>query len=165
MVVTASRPRPLPRLRALPRPWKTDRTRWTAWSLVAGGAALVPWMGVLAVRLPDTAQVSNWAVAWIGLDAMIAAGLVTTGVLLTRGDNRHTLTAAATAGLLIMDAWFDVTTAGEDGRTLAIALAVGAGLPAAAQCALVAVRGLEGARARPGDGEGDGECKETDETW
>ncbi|MEW2356843.1 hypothetical protein [Spirillospora sp. NPDC029432] len=161
MVPTAPRTRPLPRLRALPRPWRTDRTRWTAWSLVAGGAALVPWMGVLAVRLPETAQVSNWAVAWIGLDAVIAAGLVSTGVLLARGDNRHTLTAAATAGLLVMDAWFDVATAGEDGRALAIALALGAGLPAAAQCALVAVRGLEGTPAARGDRE----CKETDETW
>jgi hypothetical protein len=127
---------------------------------MAGGAALIPWMGVLAAHLPDTAQVSNWALAWVGLDAMIAAGLVSTGTLLIRGDNRHTLTAAATAALLVMDAWFDVTTAGESGRAGAIALAAGAELPAAALCAVLAVRGLAHRPAGPTDRE----RKETGET-
>ncbi|XVQ09050.1 hypothetical protein ACQP1W_41935 [Spirillospora sp. CA-255316] len=119
------------------------KARPAAWGLIAGGVALVPWMGVLAARLPSTTQVSNWSVAWIGLDAALAAGLIATGTLMARGDVRHSLTAAATASLLVMDAWFDVATAPEGpGRTTALALAVGAELPMAAVCAALAVRAL-----------------------
>ncbi|MFC5750235.1 hypothetical protein [Actinomadura rugatobispora] len=119
------------------------RTRLAGWGLVAGGAALVPWMGVLAARLPSTTQVSNWSAAWIGLDAALATGLIATGTLLARGDVRHSLTAAATASLLVMDAWFDVTTApAGPGRTAALALAAGVELPVAGLCATLAVRAL-----------------------
>ncbi|WP_225993452.1 hypothetical protein [Actinomadura rudentiformis] len=119
------------------------RTGVLGWALTGAGAAMVPWMYVLATRLPSTTEVSNWSTAWVGLDAMLAAGLVSTGVLLRRKDSRHTLTAAATASLLVMDAWFDVTTsAGGAERATAVALAAGVELPLAALCAALAVRGL-----------------------
>jgi hypothetical protein len=118
-------------------------------------------MGVLAVRLPSTTQVSNWSVAWIGLDAALAAGLIATGTLMTRGDVRHSLTAAATASLLVMDAWFDVATApAGPGRTAALALAAGVELPLAGVCAALAVRALRPALACPRSTG----VKETDET-
>ena len=103
--VPGRRPRPLPRPRPRLRrtasraassrrgtlgPWE----RWIGLGLAAGGAVMVPWMFVLARTLPSTTQVSNWPMAWIGLDALIGAGLLGTGVLLARRDPRHGLPAA-----------------------------------------------------------------------
>ncbi|ROQ99328.1 hypothetical protein EDE04_5881 [Streptomyces sp. 2132.2] len=119
---------------------RTPRPR-LATLLTGAGVALVPWMVVLAKTLPHTAEVSHWSTAWIGLDAMLAAGLGGTGLLLGRHDPRAAPLAAATAALLVMDAWFDVTTAASGGaRATAVALAVCAELPLAAVCAAVAAR-------------------------
>ncbi|MEU4729854.1 hypothetical protein [Streptomyces sp. NPDC023588] len=107
----------------------------------AAGVALVPWVLVLARTVPQTTGVSHWATAWIGLDLVLAAGLTGTGALLRKRDPRVSPLAAATAALLLMDAWFDVTTsAGGDGRTTALLLAAGAELPLAVALAVVAAR-------------------------
>ncbi|KPI07446.1 hypothetical protein OV450_0372 [Actinobacteria bacterium OV450] len=120
------------RPRRMPRP---------ATLLTGAGVALLPWMVVLSRTLPQSAEVSNWATAWIGLDALLAAGLTGTGILLGRRDPRAAPLAAATAALLVVDAWFDVTTASGGGaRATAVALAVCAELPLAAVCAAVAAR-------------------------
>ncbi|KOU47144.1 hypothetical protein ADK55_20215 [Streptomyces sp. WM4235] len=98
-------------------------------------------MVVLAKSVPHTTEVSYWSTAWIGLDAMLVAGLAGTGALLRRGDPRVSAVAGATAALLVMDAWFDVTTsAGTSGQGMALALAAVAELPLAAVCAVVAIR-------------------------
>ncbi|MFC9295473.1 hypothetical protein ACFTWH_04880 [Streptomyces sp. NPDC057011] len=120
------------------RIWRTPRL---ATALTGAGVVLVPWMVVLAKTVPQTTEVNNWATAWIGLDLMLAAGLTGTGVLLRRGDPRVAPVAAATAALLVMDAWFDVTTsAGTGGQGTALLLAAAAELPLAAACAVVAAR-------------------------
>jgi hypothetical protein len=77
----------------------------------------------------------------VGLDMMEALGLVTTGVLLRLRDERRCLTAAATAALLVVDAWFDVTTStpGADHLT-ALLLAVFLEIPIASLCAALALR-------------------------
>ncbi|RCH69876.1 LPXTG cell wall anchor domain-containing protein [Streptomyces sp. SDr-06] len=95
---------------------------------------------MLARTLPQTTEVSNWSTAWIGLDALLAAGLTGTGVLLKRKDPRASQIAAATAALLVMDAWFDVTTAGTGDLPTALTLALAAELPLAVACAVVALR-------------------------
>jgi hypothetical protein len=102
---------------------------------------MVPWSVCLLRQLPRATTVSGWNIAWAGLDLMEAAGLAGTGVLLARGDERYRLCAAATAALLLTDAWFDVVTAASgNARAVAIAMAVGAELPTAALCAALAVR-------------------------
>lgn len=111
--------------------------------LTVAGLALLPWMVVLARTMPAaaTVEVSHWAAAWIGFDALLAVGLAGTGVLLRRGDPRVSPVAAATAALLLMDAWFDVTTsAGTSGQGMALVLALAAELPMAGLCAVVAAR-------------------------
>jgi hypothetical protein len=81
-----------------------------------------------------------------GAGHLEALGLFGTGVLLIRRDTRYCLTAAATAALLLVDAWLDVTTAAPGaGRIIAIAMAVCAELPLAATCAALAARGFRGA--------------------
>ncbi|WP_433150475.1 hypothetical protein ACQPZ8_13145 [Actinomadura nitritigenes] len=120
-----------------------QRERWIGLGFAAGGVMMVPWMFVLARTLPSTTQVSNWSMAWVGLDVLIGAGLLGTGVLLARRDPRHGLPAAATGALLAMDAWFDVlTSAPGTERALAMAMAAGLELPLACACAVLAVRSL-----------------------
>lgn len=120
------------------------------WLLVGCGLVLLPWLYVLATGLPDTATAAHWSVAWVGLDALEAAALISTGVLAARDNLWHALTATATAALLVTDAWFDTTTAAA-GSDLAVAatMALGAELPLAALCAWLAVRAL-GRRGRAG---------------
>ncbi|GHE04283.1 hypothetical protein GCM10010339_35090 [Streptomyces alanosinicus] len=100
--------------------------------LGAAAALLLPWMAVLALTLPGSARVDNWPLAWIGLDVLMAAGCATTALLGLRGDPRARLTASATAATAVLDAWFDITTAGT-GAPLAEAL-----LCAAAEACLAA---------------------------
>ncbi|MGW7756485.1 hypothetical protein ACWGK6_34115 [Streptomyces violaceusniger] len=107
--------------------------------LLASGAALVPWLYVLARTVPSTAQVGHWNAAWVGLDALEALGLLSTAALRRRGD-RHRLTAAATGALLVVDAWFDTVTAAPGGElTVAVAMAACAELPLAALCTALAL--------------------------
>ncbi|MEU0058634.1 hypothetical protein [Streptomyces sp. NPDC006334] len=126
-----------------PRPARGVRR--VGWLLVACGVALLPWLYVLATGLPATATAAHWPVAWVGLDALEALGLIATGLLAVRGDGRHALAAAATATLLVVDAWFDTATAAPGGDiATAVAMALGAELPLAALCGRLALRAVRG---------------------
>ncbi|MEU6771131.1 hypothetical protein [Streptomyces sp. NPDC046759] len=122
------------------------------WALVGLGAAavlLVPWMVVLALTLPGSAEVDHWPLAWIGLDVLMTAGCATTAVLGLRGDPKAALTASATAAVAVLDAWFDVTTAGSGAplaRALLCAVAEGA---LAGACVYLALGRGRGRREAP----------------
>ncbi|MFF0423358.1 hypothetical protein ACFYUJ_02945 [Streptomyces sp. NPDC004520] len=111
--------------------------------LLGAGLALLPWLGYLAGTLPPAG-----AAAWVSLDALEAAALLTAGSRLLRGDARHRAPAAAAAALLLADACADLATAaaGPD-LAVAVAMAVCAELPLAALCAAIAARPP---RTRPG---------------
>jgi hypothetical protein len=116
---------------------------------------MLPWLGVLAVWVPATTTVSHWSTAWIGLDALEGAGMLLTGWLLRRGDPRRCLAAMATAVLLTVDAWFDVTTSAPgSGLLIAVAMAVCAELPVAALCTVLALRAVGRPRGEPRAGAG-----------
>jgi hypothetical protein len=124
---------------------------WLAAALTAGGTGLIPWMMVLAAWLPASTRAWNWSTAWVGLDSLEALGLLSTGALLIRRDARYRLTAVATATLLLVDAWFDVTTSAPGAsRMLAIAMAATLELPTAAVCGALAARGYPRQPAHPG---------------
>ncbi|WP_327297691.1 MULTISPECIES: hypothetical protein [unclassified Streptomyces] len=132
---------PTARISPSARTPRTLRSLQLSTVLTGCGAALVPWMFVLAKTLPRTTEVSNWSTAWVGLDALLAVGLGGTGFLLRRQDPHASAAAAATGALLLVDAWFDVTTSAPGPElTTAVALAVGAELPLAAICAVLAAR-------------------------
>jgi hypothetical protein len=115
---------------------------WLAGGLTAGGLGLIPWLVVLATYLPATTRAWGWATAWVGLDSLEVLGLISTGVLLLRRDSRYRLTAVATATLLLVDAWFDITTSAPGAaRAVAIAMAMGLELPVSVLCAALASRG------------------------
>ncbi|MEW2258637.1 hypothetical protein [Streptomyces sp. NPDC047869] len=113
--------------------------------LLAAGLALVPWLAVLWTTLPDPYPAQHWRVAWVawvawvGLDALETAGLLTSAVLVRRSDHRAPLASIGTAVLLLVDAWFDVMTAGHH-VAISLALACTLELPLAALCAVVALR-------------------------
>jgi phosphoribosylamine--glycine ligase len=111
--------------------------------MIAAGIGLLPWLVYLAVSLPASTRAWHWPAAWAGLDTLEAAGLLATGLLLRRRDARYCLTALGTAGLLLADAWFDVTTAPPGGRELmSLLMALAVELPVAALCAAVGLAGL-----------------------
>jgi hypothetical protein len=117
------------------------RSRWLGRALIASGLAMIPWLVMLSVRLPFSARAAHWCTTWVGLDVLEALGLITTGVLIRRGDGRSSLAAVTTATLLLVDAWFDVTTAAT-GPDLATAILMAAllELPVATLCAVLSIR-------------------------
>lgn len=115
--------------------------------LLCCGVALLPWLVVLATGLPGRTLAGHWSLAWVGLDAAEALGLIVTGLLATRRDHRLGPIAAATATLLLVDAWFDTLTASSGGDLVAaLLMASCAELPLAAGCVVLA---LCAARANP----------------
>jgi hypothetical protein len=113
-------PQPVLRRDALQsRPVLRRRARLAA---LAVGGFLLPWIVVLGAVLPATAQAQHWALAWTGLDGAEAAAALATALLLSRGDQRASLSAVAGGTLLLIDAWFDVCTSAP-GSDHAMALA------------------------------------------
>ncbi len=104
---------------------------------------LVPWVGYLAVVLPERQVAANYDLAWVGFDLGLVAALLVTGVLIVRRSPWVVLTAASTAALLTTDAWFDVVTSPHgSARLTALVLAVAVELPLAALSLVIAVRVL-----------------------
>jgi hypothetical protein len=122
-------------------PRRRWRQRLPSLALLVSGAGMVPWLTYLGVTLPARTSVPHRSSAWVGLDVMEAIGLAATGWLVRRGDPRRCLAAAATAILLVVDAWFDIATAGS-GLIEAVAMAACAELPMAALCSMVAYRAV-----------------------
>ena len=102
--------------RLLARAWRGDRPaqpvllRRARLIALGVGGFLLPWCVVLTAVLPATAQAEHWALAWTGLDGAEATAALMTAALLSRGDRRASLSAAAGGTLLLIDAWFDVCT-------------------------------------------------------
>jgi hypothetical protein len=100
---------------------------------------LVVWTGFLAVTLPNRHVAQNWNVAWAGFDLGLAVvlSLVAYGAL--RQRTWVATAAGAAAALLIVDAWFDVTTAAPGWDKLeAIVLACTSEIPLALGCLWIA---------------------------
>jgi hypothetical protein len=136
---------PQPAQPAQPAQWQDVRSRpvlrrRAGLVALAVGGVLLPWMVVLGVVLPATAQAQHWALAWTGLDGAEAAAALVTALLLSRGDRRASLSAGAGGTLLLIDAWFDVcTSAPGAGHAIALAEAGCAELPLAVAAWWVAI--------------------------
>jgi hypothetical protein len=151
-MMTSTRTAPRPQQAAVisgPDLRPAARSRWAGRAFIAVGLGMIPWIAVLAITLPASTRAAHWPLAWAGLDAMEGAGLLGTGVLLTRRDARCCLAAAVTATLIAADAWFDVTTAAPGaGELTAVLMAAFAEVPAVLLCAALAIRTCS----RPGPG-------------
>jgi hypothetical protein len=103
-----------------------------AWLYTGAAVALLPWIAYLAVTLPTRDVDLHYRAAWVGFDCLLVLAIVRTAYMAFRIDPRVQFPAMATATLLFVDAWFDVTTANGRGATFeALLLAVGVEIPAA----------------------------------
>lgn len=77
---------------------------------------------------------SNYDVAWTGFDVMLLVALASTAYFALRRSRYLAVTAASTATLLIVDAWFDCLTTPAAQLWQSILLAGFIELPLAAVC-------------------------------
>ncbi|NUP53604.1 MAG: hypothetical protein HOW97_40725, partial [Catenulispora sp.] len=135
----------------VPLPGRTGRPlvpRWCGVVLIGLGLLTLPWIARLAVSLPNRVQTDHYAFSWAGFDVLLAALLLWTGWRAVRNREDIGVAAAVTAGLLVVDAWFDVTSASSTGMFLiALAMALFVELPLAGFCLWLAGR-AESARRR-----------------
>jgi hypothetical protein len=103
-----------------------------AWLYTGAAVALLPWIAYLAVTLPTRDLDRHYRAAWVGFDLLLVFAIVRTAYMAFRIDPRVQFPAIATATLLFVDAWFDVTTSSGRGATLeALLLAACVEIPAA----------------------------------
>ncbi|HQU27211.1 MAG TPA: hypothetical protein PLS29_09310 [Acidimicrobiales bacterium] len=82
-------------------------------ALAIGAVGEVAWTIVLGLRLPNRYVAHHWTLTWVGIDVIeIVMLLVTAFLAWRRRPGPLALSASATAMLYVVDAWFDVTTAG-----------------------------------------------------
>jgi hypothetical protein len=130
--------------------------RWLTYLLLVTAIALVPWTLWLTFTLPSRHVTEHYDLAWIGFDVALAAAFGLTAWAAVRGSRLLAPLAAATAAMLVCDAWFDIVTSQGGGeRVEAVLEALLAELPLAAVCAFVAydaervVRKLRGSDRMP----------------
>jgi hypothetical protein len=99
----------------------TAQRRRLGWLLVVAALVLLGWTIYLGSSLHGQLEVRDRQVAWVGVDLMQVTGLIATGVLVARRRPLASPVAAASATLILLDAWFDVTTS-QGGVNLYVAL-------------------------------------------
>jgi len=117
------------------------RFRRLAWIYLIVATALLPWIVYLALTLPKRNLERHYRSTWVGFDTLLVVALAGAAYLAFRVDPRVQFPATTAATLLVVDAWFDVTTAGSRSDSFrAMILAVLVELPAAAFSLYVARR-------------------------
>jgi hypothetical protein len=113
---------------------KAQAVRWAGPAFVLFSLILLPWIVYLAYSLPSRQVSADSDVAWAGFDVMLLVALASTGYFALRRSRYLATAATAAATLLVVDAWFDVTTLPGQ-RLEPVALAVLVELPLASVCA------------------------------
>jgi hypothetical protein len=109
-----------------------ERARRMAWLYTVAAAVLLPWIVYLAITLPKRDLDRHYRLAWVGFDCLLVFAIVRTAYMAFRIDPRVQFPATATATLLFVDAWFDITTSGSRAAALeALLLALLVEIPAA----------------------------------
>ena len=109
--------------------------RWTGPLFAVFSLILLPWTIYLSRSLPGRQVSAHYDTAWAGFDVMLLVALASTGYFALRRSRYLATAAAATATLLVVDAWFDVMTSPPSQLLESVLLAVAVELPLAAVCA------------------------------
>lgn len=110
---------------------------------ILAAALLIPWTVWLAMTLPDRAESDTYRLTWVGFDALLILVLARVGWMAHRRNPELVIGSAVAGGMLICDAWFDVTTAAEGAPfTQAMIAALLLELPASFLCVRLARWGL-----------------------
>ncbi len=132
-------------------PSEHGRRRRVARLLTACCLAMVPWILVLAGRLPQQYTAAHWTLTWVGFDVGLGACLAVAAWTAWRRPELFVSAATVTAALLGADAWFDVTTsAGGFDTAVSVGSAVLVELPLAALLLHAGGRRVAGDVARNG---------------
>jgi hypothetical protein len=108
---------------------------WIGRGFIVLAVVLAVWTVFLGFSLPNQGMLAHEDVVWVGFDVGLLAGLVAIGWLALRRNKFLPLASAATAALLVMDAWFDVVgSAGADQQAQALLMAALVELPLSAIC-------------------------------
>ena len=100
---------------------------------------MIPWTVYLWLTLPVREVSPHYNLAWTGFDVMLAVLLLATGGCVIARSKYLAVSAASAATLLIVDAWFDVTTSPAGMEFFwALVMAAVAELPLAAACGWLA---------------------------
>jgi hypothetical protein len=113
----------------------TQIVRWAGPAFALFALIMLPWTIYLGYSLPARQVSPHYDVAWAGFDALLLAVLASTGYFALRRSRYLAVAAAATATLLVVDAWFDVMTSPRGQLLEAVALAVFIEIPLASLCA------------------------------
>ena len=125
--------------------------RWVPRVFVGIALALVPWVAYLAVSLPGRNVSHDYRETWVGFDVILVATLLRAAWLVSRRTPSMILPTCSASTLLLVDAWFDVTTAARGAaRTQALWSALLLELPGAALCGVLALSGVHILIARAG---------------
>jgi hypothetical protein len=117
--------------------------RWSLLRLLTLGALTeTVWTIYVAVDLPRHYAANHWDVAWVGLDAAQVLMLGGAAWSAWRRSTTLVIFATSSATLLLLDAWFDVTTARRGDVAQGILLAILVEIPSAVVLLWVAHRGL-----------------------
>ncbi len=123
---------------------------WVTRAYLGIALLLVPWGVYLAISLPERAVSENYRLTWVGFDLFLVAAVARVAWLAARRDARIALGAIVVSTLLVVDAWFDVTTSAPgSARTTALLAAVLLEIPGALTSGLLAHRALHAAVALP----------------
>jgi len=100
---------------------------------VLASAALLEtaWTIYIGWRLPRHYVANHWALAWVGLDVAQIFMLLLCAWAAWRGRALLILFASSAGTLLLVDAWFDVTTARNGGIVQSLLLALVVEIPSA----------------------------------
>ncbi len=109
--------------------------RWVGPAFVLFSVIMVPWTIYLGYSLPARQDSPHYDIAWVGFDVLLLVMLASTGYLALRRSAYLAIAAAATATILLVDAWFDVMTSPRRQLPQAITSAVFIELPLAGLCA------------------------------
>lgn len=96
----------------LPDSMRQLSPRWVAVLFGAGALLLVPWIFYLGFELPEQNIARHWDLTWVGFDIALLLAMARTGWLAWQGRRQMELPAVAAGTLLLVDAWFDITTSG-----------------------------------------------------
>ena len=117
--------------------------RWTILRLmVLGALAEGVWTIFVGIDLPRRYVANHWDIAWVGLDLAQIAMLASAAWAGWRRSSLIVVFATASATLLVVDAWFDVTTARRGDQFQGIVLAGLVEVPSALILLWVALRVL-----------------------
>ena len=121
-----------PEGRELP-PEVRRRGRRLAWIYLIVAAWLIVWTIYLALSLPRENLEHHYRLTWVGFDVILVLAFYLTAHMAFRLDARVQAPATVAATLLVVDAWFDITTSTSVTAAVeALILALVVELPAAA---------------------------------